>query len=548
MPLEVETFDIRKLVVYKQDLENDLAVAGVAPESDWRPRSFWDETKTSSKDQVLGLREVEVSKALFQGQPLDQKIPSQWGDLHLFDLCLTFGLHDTAFALAEGGVKGCRLEAYHLGPYAYFAPYSPPWRRDGKCLCHGWQTCRFCTWGFPEGIWMRDWDVRLDHACHAAHEAARKPFVLRVLAMVLSNAPMPFELSDEAMARLLDIEILMGNQEAARALANSYGVRPLRRWVANGRFLRSKWSFGNPSTVLLAALLAGAKFDGMFVDLNFYADFDLLWFDYLHGYSRAEEVRDVPLREALFAAGFSLEGFEGLLQTTTMCTANNDPQNERPWEPHIQNNLGRFLCTRGKLSLDRLHEAQRYGIDVSSWFVVIPGSFPREDCSLLELAIIQGCSDCAALCAETDWEIVNVGICEEALEPVRSMSALFQQSSPEECRCAAIAAARSACIASWTIESTKGVAIFQFLKQLAKGKSFPLWLVNQILSYAMELPGLVEQLDLSDDLHGWQNFLVFTPALGSNEHHNPPKWRDGSLFHAVSTMPKLHLCNDINPY
>ena len=51
---------------------------------------------------IVGVREFEIGGALREGKEelLRQLVPSQWGPVHLFDLCLTFGHVDTALAMA----------------------------------------------------------------------------------------------------------------------------------------------------------------------------------------------------------------------------------------------------------------------------------------------------------------------------------------------------------------------------------------------------------------------------------------------------------------
>ena len=91
-------------------------------------------------------------------EELSQLLPSQWGMVDLFDLCLWFGHVDTALALAMRGVEGCVLEDHHLGPFSRDSSV-----RRGSCYCQGRDTCRYCCWAFPvdQGIWMEDWDVDL---------------------------------------------------------------------------------------------------------------------------------------------------------------------------------------------------------------------------------------------------------------------------------------------------------------------------------------------------------------------------------------------------
>lgn len=148
--------------------------------------------------EVAGVREFQTAKALMQGRDLSQLVPSQWGPVHLFDLCISFGYQDTANAMAEAGVTGCMLEARHLGPFAW-ASRADDWLLcfGGSCTCAGWQTCERCSFGFPlsEGAWMRDWNAELTEATCAARTAAARPLAARVLELLVSGTRPRFAVS-----------------------------------------------------------------------------------------------------------------------------------------------------------------------------------------------------------------------------------------------------------------------------------------------------------------------------------------------------------------
>ena len=215
-------------------------------------------------------------------EQLSQLLPSQWGVVHLFDLCLWFGHVDTASALAMRGVPGCILEDHHdLGPFSS----RDSWGVARPCGCHGWNTCPCCCWAFPveQGIWMEDWDAELFKddwnvergAISAAREAAATPLIRAMLDICSCDMDLPFSGSPKAMARLLDIAILTGNRAAAVNLSKRCLVRPLRRWVMNWN--NQGWKAAR------IALWAGADFQDLMVKHPFF---------YGH--------EDIPFPQALF--------------------------------------------------------------------------------------------------------------------------------------------------------------------------------------------------------------------------------------------------------
>ncbi|CAK9092253.1 unnamed protein product [Durusdinium trenchii] len=127
----------------------------------------------TAQEMVLGVKEFQLARALMEGHVefLSEHVPSSWGPVHLFDLCLTFGLFDTAWAMAERGVKGCRLEAHHLQRDFHDGDID----RWGCSNCiDDWETCEECCFGFPveQGIWMTGWNSNLSNAANAARRTA----------------------------------------------------------------------------------------------------------------------------------------------------------------------------------------------------------------------------------------------------------------------------------------------------------------------------------------------------------------------------------------
>ena len=359
---------------------------------------------------------------------------------------------------------------------------------------------------------MEDFNLSFASARSAAMKAMRKPLVPKVLAMILSDIDLPFQVSQKSAARLLDIVILSGNKEAAAALARKNPVRPLRRWNIGDMFgtLSPSWGvqlthYSQQSPVLLAALHAGATFKSIFL---------------LFCRANFLESAPLPLRESVFALGWPIEAFAGLL-----------PNSKSPWNPESFNDLGRCLCTRPwVVSLDRLHEATVHGIDVKDWLIMKSATNARVgsfSLSLLDLSIVKGLADCAAACAGMGMRVRDVELCREAtvgeVQGDRLVEFGFTTwdadeadgliATEESCLGAATAAGRAALKASWRRESPKGIPIYQLMK-LASGRSTEP-LVNQVLLFSMEVPELIDQLSLWDDVAGWQDDLVEPPSAAA---------------------------------
>ena len=70
--------------------------------------------RCGSTGEIEDVLEFQIAKAIIAG---DMQVISH--EPHLFELCLDFNRDDTAMALLTHGVPGCRLEVWHLGPYAH---------------------------------------------------------------------------------------------------------------------------------------------------------------------------------------------------------------------------------------------------------------------------------------------------------------------------------------------------------------------------------------------------------------------------------------------
>ena len=427
---------------------------------------------------------------------LSELVPSQWGSVRLFDLCLWFGHIDTALALALHGVKGCKLEDHHLGasPDARYAA-----REHWHCACEGLKTCSRCCWGFPldNGIWMQDWDANLENAKIAAKEAAKTPIVRGILEIFSSNSEvLPFTMSDQAAARLLDIAILCGNTRAAANLAKTFSVRPLRRW--RGELLSTDL------TVLRAALLAGAELQ----DLR--EEFD-------------REELPVLLMAALF---FHSEDWQQL----------GHFYSSTPWWPSRDVKLGQLLLSGHPMfasreiriredgrhqcwiSVDKVRNALRSGWDLQHIWTEISedGSLQMRAASALDFSILGGKSDCADALASAGVELredcldllkracrresvdLFVGLCDNPLD----------LGSASECKSAAVAAAHASLRRSLKRQGIRIVCdVYHVLIRKLHREDLARALVHDILAFSMEVPEILDQLDLWDEVRGWMPSL-----------------------------------------
>ena len=417
--------------------------------------------------------------------------------VHLFDLCLWFGHVDTASALAMHGVEGCVLEDHHnLGPFCRDDEYPV----DPPCGCAGWDTCKYCCFAFPveQGIWMEDWDVNffddyLDGpvgANAAAAEAAATPLTRAMLEICSCDMELPFSGSPKAMARLLDIAILTGNQKATINLAKRCQVRPLRRWVMDG----CCWE------ATKAALWAGASFQDLMVK----------------GFGEY-----IPFRQALFLNS-KLEDWQEIRHLL--------PGSHDLWRPReLDNRFGRnFLeCPHGpdggrKLSLDKIRAANDAGVALQ--FVSI--NFFCEDyrtdshATLLDIAIWYGQPDCAKACVGE-----GIGLKGNDMTLVWHKDVLRRKSLrlntrvtpvldivPSEAQTAAAAAGCAWLQRLWKSEvSQKGIVLYQMILKIFKGKSFPMVLVQEILTFSMPSPQIIDQLDLWAHVGDWMAAICGKP-------------------------------------
>ena len=410
---------------------------------------------------------------------LSQLLPSQWGMVHLFDLCLWFGHVDTALALAMRGVEGCLLDDHHhLGPFC----------RDSlrRCNCQGWDTCRNCCWAFPveQGIWMEDWDVDLGRAVGAARDAADKPLARAILDACSSDIEVPFSGPPKTMARLLDIAILTGDQKAAVNLAKKCQLRPLRRWVMD-------WVNDQCWQAARTALWVGADFQ------------DLMVICCSNESNEDGSCEDVPFPQALFLESNS-DDWQEIRHLL--------PGRHDLWRPkNSDNDFGDFFLEYPhgpgdgtKLPLDKIRAAKDAGVDLQYLFVVVDLQYFGKSAhvTLLDFAIWSGQPDWANACVDGGIELRGDEMTLAWHKRVLGGESLSMDEPslnvvPSEAQTAAAAAGSAWLKRLWKSESLqKGIALCQMMLKMFKGRSFPMAFVQEILTFSMPVPKIIDQLDL----------------------------------------------------
>ena len=435
-------------------------------------------------------------------------VQSQWGPVHLFDLCLRCDHLGMALALAAHSVPGCVLEDHHLGPTKNRNLWGG---RSGPCTCRGWSTCPCCCWAFPveQGIWMEDWDEEFQYAISAAEEAAATPLTRAMLDVCSRDKGLPFSGSPKAMARLLDIAILTGNQKAAVNLSKKCQLRPLRRWGMN-HSTAHMWEedFWKAART---ALWAGAGFQDLMVRS-------------LNDWSGTNHNEDLTFSQILFLRS-KLEDWQEIRHLLPQC--------HEVWRPrNCDNWLGEFFLEgphrpRGgmKLSLDKIRAAEDAGLDLQFSYVEVfcGNDATRAPVTLLDMAIWCGQPDFAEACVDGGIELKGdektlawhkqvlrgEGVRLAFPPPVDYGPNLV----PSEAETAAAAAGRAWLKRSWKSESSqKGFVLYQMMLKMFKGRSFPMALVQQILTFATTVPKIIDQLDLWEHVGDWMATICGRPT------------------------------------
>ena len=435
----------------------------------------------NSQGEVVDVEEFEVARAILAGDThrLSQQIESKY----LFELCMTFGHQSTAAALLNHGVPGCRVEVWYLGPFAAKAR-----SLTGACRCGGtWDTCACCCWGseVEDGVWMKDWDAKLTDTVAAAQEAAEWPVARTLLAALKMGEDFSnYDVSEAAMARLLDLAILTGDAELAQQCAQRC-TRPLRRWRSEDLFHGKVCMHASELDVMAAAILSGVALQGLSIRIGCHAHV-------------------VPFREAIALCG-DLQLWQRLGPRL--------PEGQGPWIPEERlNSAALFLSEsdgKHELCLDRIRTASLANMALSEFVFsktylhsLCPaceervGTPPSAWVCLLDVAIYFGqssaCAELLASCgvASTAWT-------REACLPDRQCDRCGVVAFPYifwtlpplgERRAAAGAALRAALSRAERLAAPIGLGIYQAMLVWARGKKVPKALVNIVLSFAAERP------------------------------------------------------------
>ena len=155
----------------------------------------------------------------------------------------------------------------------------------------------------------------------------------------------------------------------------------------------------------------------------------------------------------------------------------------------------------GHVRKDLLQQAQMAGMSLH-WEVIAyeENAEQHVSLSLLGVAILAGQDDCAVLCAAMNSKLSGHGC---YLLP-QHLDAAFAR------RPAATAAAHQMLTVSWKSEIfAKAIAIYQVMMKLSGGKRYPSQWVNQVMAYVMDVPEIVDQLDLWEEAHEWCQSVGF---------------------------------------
>jgi len=352
---------------------------------------------------------------------------------------------------------------------------------------------------------MEDWDEALLDSddfgvIPAAQKAAAAPLTRAILDTCSRDIEIPFSGPPKTMARLLDIAMLTGNQKATVNLSKKCELQPLRRW-------KMDWYREDCWQAARTALWAGADFQDLMVK-SFYLG--------------CEE--GVPFTQALFLQS-KLEEWQEIRHQL--------PGRHDLWRPrNLDNRLGHFFLEGPhapdggtKLSLHKIRAAKDAGVDVQSCSCrIFENAWVYS--TLLDMAIWCGQPDCAEACVDGGIELkgddMTLAWHKRVLhgESLRLHFPDFPSIDvvPSEAQIAVAAAGRAWLKRLWKSESSqKGIVLYQFMLKMFKGRSFPMALVQEILTYSMRVPKIIDQLDLWEHVGDWMASIAsfcgpFAPA------------------------------------
>ena len=345
---------------------------------------------------------------------------------------------------------------------------------------------------------MQNWDASFQDAKNAAQSAAAKPVVRSLLEALRSQVASSSIATEEGLAYLLDVAILIGDAELGRSCAKHCTSFPLRRWRGQEcvRITEDDPCYRAEileKGVLIAALAAGAELEQP--THGFWGD-------------------PASLLEAVVLSGDAelwhrVQGLQLQLG---------------PWPTHPKHNvMARFLLERSggqfMLSSERLHGAKSAGLALSTFRAQVP--FDCQRCrsglefplTLLDLTILFGQSGCGRLCGPMDieatgltlrasleamplvWELEHCELCAGTSWLIGDDWAESMASLPER-RAAAAEALRAGLQASLRrAASSAGLGLFQLMRSWARGKRVPAALVKLVLTFAAERPSLLQALE-----------------------------------------------------
>eukprot|EP00434_Breviolum_minutum_P019341 symbB.v1.2.017048.t1/scaffold1314.1/size125707/1 len=368
---------------------------------------------------------------------------------------------------------------------------------EGEHEEHGWDMCGYCCWAFPveQGIWMEDWDSDLEDVISAAEKAAATPLTRGMLDICSRDMELPFIASPKTMARLLDITILTGNQKAAVNLSEKCQLRPLRRWKMDNF---ECWEAAR------TALWAGADFKDLMVEEPFYNS------------------GDIPFPLAMFLKS-KLEDWQEMRHLL--------PRGHDLWRPrNSDNRLGEFFleCPHGpggskKLTLGKIRGAEDAGVALQFFYVDVlcDNDAMQAHSTLLDITIWYGQPDCAKACVGEGIELKGNETLAWHKDVLRGKNLRLNLRAtlvtvldvvPSEAQTAAAAAGCAWLKRLWKSESSqKGIVLYQFMLKMFKGTSFPMVLVQEILTFSMPVPKIIDQLDLWAHVGDWMAAICGRP-------------------------------------
>jgi len=348
---------------------------------------------------------------------------------------------------------------------------------------------------------MEDWDVHLLDAFLAAQHAAEKPLTHAMLHLCSRDIEVPFSGPPKAMARLLDIAILTSNQKATVNLSKKCQLWPLRRWVMD-------WDVQECWKAAMTAMWAGADFQDLMVLGNFWGS---------PGPRPSVPSEDIPFPQALFLRS-KLEDWQEIRHLLPACHDLWSPRsllNELAWN-FLDLSLRPYDT---KLSLDKICAAEDAGLELQFLSLDAGGNDDYARVNVLDMAILCGQPDCAEAVVDAGIELWGDDTALAWHKRVLRGESLHLDDPllnvvPSEAEIAAAAAGRSWLKRLWKSESSqKGIVLYQMMLKMFKGKSFPMLLVQEILTFSMPVPKIIDQLDLWEHVGGWVATICGRPAV-----------------------------------